>query len=146
LHYSPWISISLHRLALDGAQHGELNSDELDRPEGAKTGAQLRTKPNLGLREYFPQLNCTNGNLFKPAHENREGHEHMIAFPLIDGLSARIGDSVSITGLCKCSNEGERDELTGKGLAAMRWVSQWQRLDLGKISNSSSLVGGLGCR
>ena len=39
LQKSPSISISLHRLALDGAQHGELNSDELDRPEGAKTGA-----------------------------------------------------------------------------------------------------------
>jgi hypothetical protein len=46
LQKSPSISISLHRLALDGAQHGELNSDELDRPEGAKTGAQLWTKPN----------------------------------------------------------------------------------------------------
>jgi hypothetical protein len=54
LQKSPPVSISLHRLALDGAKHGELNSDELNRSEGAKTGAQLRTKPNPRPREYFP--------------------------------------------------------------------------------------------
>jgi hypothetical protein len=39
LQYGPWISISSQRKVPDDGERGERNSDELDRPEGAKTGA-----------------------------------------------------------------------------------------------------------
>jgi hypothetical protein len=39
----------------------------------------------------------------------------LVAFSMMGGLSVQIGDSVSILELWKCSNEGERDEQTGKG-------------------------------
>jgi hypothetical protein len=32
------------------------------------------------------------------------------------------------------------DELTGMGLAMVRWVSGWRKLDLGENRNSSSLM------
>jgi hypothetical protein len=38
----------------DGAPHGKLNSGELNRPEGTKTGASLRFIPNLPQRGISP--------------------------------------------------------------------------------------------
>jgi hypothetical protein len=67
-------------------------------------------------------------------------------FPAIGGHTVRIDDLVSITELCNCSNEREReeDELTGKGLAAVRDSSRWRKLDLRGAGNSRARVNDYG--
>jgi hypothetical protein len=61
-------------------------------------------------------------------------------FPAIGGLLVQFGGSASIMELRESSNEREEDELTGKGLAAVKPVSRCSSSDLGEILNSSSLV------
>jgi hypothetical protein len=47
----------LHRLGSPTMANTEPGSDELDWPEGAKTGANLRFTPNSNPEEYFPSIN-----------------------------------------------------------------------------------------
>jgi hypothetical protein len=55
------------------------------------------------------------------------------AFPVIGELSVRIGDTVSITELCKCSNEGERGmNRPERGLAAVRLFFAVRRTNWGE--------------
>jgi hypothetical protein len=57
---------------LDGAPHGKLNFGELDRPEGAKTGAPERRTQTWIYPDRFPQHNFISGQSVCSGHGDRE--------------------------------------------------------------------------
>jgi hypothetical protein len=63
------------------------------------------------------------------------GSGQLIAFPVFGEPVVQIGGSASIVGMQESLNERESDELTWKGLAAVRSSFGWRRTKLGEMSN-----------
>jgi hypothetical protein len=92
LQKEPPRSIPLHVEVPDGAPHKEPSSDELDWPEGAKTGAPEWQTPNWTPPAHFPQLNFKNGDLVCSDHGDRAPREQFKVFPMIYfGLVQLVG-------------------------------------------------------
>jgi hypothetical protein len=105
----PLVSVYSVFHVLDGVQARPRSGEQLRRPIGAKTGANLRLRPNPSPHERFPQLNCTIGGLGSSGHGGRKQSGNKVVFPAMGGHTVQIDDLISITKLCKCLNKKAGD-------------------------------------
>jgi hypothetical protein len=83
LQKRPPVSVSSQWEVPDGVHARPSSGERLYRPNGAMTGAPERRTSNRTYPEYFPQPNCTNGNLLSSVRVNRMGGGQMSAFLVI---------------------------------------------------------------
>jgi hypothetical protein len=83
LQKRPPVSVSSQWEVPDGVHARPSSGERLYRSNGAKTGAPERRTSNRTYPEYFPQPNCTNGNLLSSVRVNRMGGGQMSAFSMI---------------------------------------------------------------
>ena len=79
----PLVSVYSVFHVLDGVQARPRSGEQLRRPIGAKTGANLRLRPNPSPYECFPQLNFTNHVLKLPGHGDSAVDQRNSTFPII---------------------------------------------------------------
>ena len=96
LQKRPPVSVSSQWEVPDGVHARPSSGERLYRPNGAMTGAPERRTSNRTYPEYFPQPNCTNGNLLSSVRVNRECCGWVKVFPVIGGDIIQLSGSVSI--------------------------------------------------
>jgi hypothetical protein len=72
------------------------SGERTDRPDGAITGAPERRTSHRAYPDHFPRPNCTNGDLLRSVHVNREHCGWVKVFPVIHGGLVQSKGSVSM--------------------------------------------------
>ena len=85
------------RFAHDAVHARPRSGEHLRRPIEAKTGANLRLRPNPSPHERFPQLNCTIGGLGSSGHGGRKQSGNKVVFPAMGTGLVQLKGSGSIT-------------------------------------------------
>ena len=93
----PRVLVNSQLAVPDGVQARPRSGEQLRRPIEAKTGANLRLRPNPSPHERFPQLNCTIGGLGSSGHGGRKHNGNMIVFPAMGAGLVQLKGSGSIT-------------------------------------------------
>jgi len=93
----PLVSVYSVFHVLDGVQARPCSGEHLRRPIEAKTGANLRLRPNPSPHERFPQLNCTIGGLGSSGHGGRKQSGNKVVFPAMGTGLVQLKGSGSIT-------------------------------------------------